>query len=66
MGVSYRVVARSVSVKRPVDGEYRLATTVLQRVGADPGLQAAWWTVVFLWTVLNWLHTQFSSRKENR
>lgn len=65
MGVSYRVVARSVSVKRPVDGEYRLATTVLQRVGADPALQAAWWAVVFLWTVLRWSHSQFSTRKEN-
>jgi hypothetical protein len=65
LAVSYRVIAGSVSIQRPVYGEYRLTTTVAQRIGGDAALQAAWWTVAFLWAVRSWLQIKIFFRKEN-
>lgn len=65
MAVSYRVIAGSVSIQRPVYGEYRLTSTLAQRIAGDAALQAVWWGMAFLWAVLSWLGSKFLFRKEN-
>ncbi|MBB4635894.1 hypothetical protein [Longimicrobium terrae] len=48
MSVAYRADARSVRVGRPGGSDYRIRMYAVERVLADPMLQALWTTLLFL------------------
>jgi hypothetical protein len=48
LSVGYRAIATSVKVRRPGGSDYRIGTSIYDRLAADPVLQVTWLVIGFL------------------